>query len=64
MPNVTFYKFRHTMCTRLALDRQPISIIQRVLGDNSPDVITRVYTHVNANDALRAMEDFFAAQHG
>ena len=61
MPNVTFYKFRHTMC---ALDRQPISIIQRVLGDNSPDVITRVYTHVNANDALRAMEDFFAAQHG
>ena len=64
MPNVTFYKFRHTMCTRLALDRQPISVIQRVLGDNSPDVITRVYTHVNANDALRAMEDFFAAQHG
>lgn len=62
MPNVTFYKFRHTMCTRLALDRQPISIIQRVLGDNSPDVITRVYTHVNENDALRAMESFFAAR--
>ena len=64
MPGVTFYKFRHTMCTRLALDRQPISVIQRVLGDNSPDVITRVYTHVDADDALRAMESYFAAQNG
>ena len=64
MPDVTFYKFRHTMCTRLALDRHPISVIQRILGDNSPDVITRVYTHVNASDALRAMDDFFATQGG
>lgn len=64
MPDVTFYKFRHTMCTRLALDRHPISVIQRILGDNSPDVITRVYTHVGADDALRAMDDFFAAQNG
>ena len=62
MPNVTFYKFRHTMCTRLALDRQPISVIQRVLGDNSPDVITRVYTHIGADEALRAMDGYFAAR--
>lgn len=62
MPNVTFYKFRHTMCTRLTLDHQPISVIQRVLGDNSPDVITRVYTHVGADDALRAMDGYFATQ--
>ena len=64
MQDVTFYKFRHTMCTRLALDRQPISVIQRILGDNSPDVITRVYTHVGADDALRAMDEYFAAQNG
>lgn len=59
---VTFYKFRHTMCTRLVLDRQPIAVIQRILGDNSPDVITRVYTHIYAADALRAMDDYFAAR--
>ena len=59
LEGVTFYKFRHTMCTRLALDRQPVSVIQRVLGDNSPDVVTRIYTHVYAEEALRAMDDFF-----
>lgn len=59
---VTFYKFRHTMCTRLALDRQPISVIQHVMGDNSSNMINRVYTHINGADALRAMEDYFAAQ--
>lgn len=62
MEGVTFYKFRHTMCTRLVLDRQPVSVIQRVLGDNSPDVITRVYTHVCAADALRAMDGYFATK--
>lgn len=62
MPGATFYKFRHTMCTRLALDHQPISVIQHVLGDNSAAMINRVYTHISREDALRAMEDFLAAQ--
>ena len=62
MTGVTFYKFRHTMCTRLALDRQPISVIQRVLGDNSPEVITKVYTHIHTEDALHAVDALFAAR--
>ena len=60
--NVTFYKFRHTMCTRLVLAGQPLSIIQRIMGDNSMDVVTRVYTHVGADEALRAMEGYHAAR--
>lgn len=59
--HITFYKFRHTMCTRLVLDRQPINVIQRILGDNSPDVITKIYTHVEQADALRAADSFYRA---
>ena len=59
---VTFYKFRHTMCTRLVLAGQPLSVIQRIMGDNSPDVITRVYTHVGADSALRAMRGYLGAR--
>ena len=59
---VTFYKFRHTMCTRLVLAGQPLSIVQRIMGDNSADVVTRVYTHVGADEALRAMEGFHASR--
>lgn len=62
MEQVTFYKFRHTMCTRLVLAGQPLSVIQRIMGDNSMDVVTRVYTHVGENEALRAMESFHAAR--
>ena len=58
---ITLYKFRHTMCTQLVLNEQPIAVIQRIMGDNSPDVIAHVYTHVNENDALRATERFYAA---
>lgn len=58
--HVTLYKFRHTVCTRLVLDRQPIAVIQRIMGDNSPDVIARVYTHVDQETALRATEELFA----
>ena len=62
--DVTFYKFRHTMCTRLVLAGQPLSIIQRIMGDNSPDVVTRVYTHVGADHALCAMRGYLSARDG
>ena len=62
LEDVTFYKFRHTMCTRLVLAGQPLSIVQRIMGDNSPDVVTRVYTHVGADQALRAMEDYLRSR--
>ena len=59
LEGVTFYKFRHTMCTRLILSGQPISVIQRIMGDNTTDVIMKVYTHVNAEMAMKATEGFY-----
>lgn len=56
---VVFYKFRHTMCTRLILDGQPIPVIQRIMGDNTTDVIMKIYTHVNEEMALKATEGFY-----
>lgn len=49
------YVFRHTMCTNLILKGTPVSTVQRVLGDNSPEVIMQVYTHINRNDVAKAM---------
>lgn len=60
LDGVTFYKFRHTMCTRLILAGQPISVIQRIMGDNTPDVIMKIYTHVNQEMAMKATEGFYA----
>ena len=59
LEGVTFYKFRHTMCTRLILSGQPISVIQRIMGDNTTDVIMKVYTHVNQEMAMKATEGFY-----
>ena len=56
---VVFYKFRHTMCTRLILDGQPIPVIQRIMGDNTTDVIMKIYTHVNEEMALKATTGFY-----
>ena len=50
----TLYRFRHTMCTRLALDGIPVSVAQRIMGDNTIDVIMKVYTHVSNQQALEA----------
>lgn len=47
------------MCTRLILAGQPISVIQRIMGDNTTDVIMKVYTHVNQEMAMKATEGFY-----
>ena len=59
LEGVTYYKFRHTMCTRLILAKQPLSVIQRIMGDNTIDVIMKVYTHVDAEMAMKATEGFY-----
>ena len=56
---INLYKFRHTMCTRLILSGQPISVIQRIMGDNTPDIIMKIYTHVNEEMAMKATESFY-----
>lgn len=57
---VTWYKFRHTMCTRLIMDGQPIPVVQQLMGDNSPDMVLKVYTHVNKQMAHVSAKDFYA----
>lgn len=56
---IHFYKFRHTMCTNLILANQPIPVIQRIMGDNTTDVIMKIYTHVTGEKALRAAQGFY-----
>ena len=54
-----FYKFRHTMCTNLVLDGQSIPVIQRIMGDNTTDMIMRTYAHVSQENALKSTEDYY-----
>lgn len=54
-----FYKFRHTMCTNLVLDGQPIPVIQRIMGDNTTDMILKTYAHVSEEKALKSSEDYY-----
>lgn len=56
---VKLYKFRYTMCTRLAMDNQLVPVIQRVLGDNTPEMILRVYSHVNSQMAMNSVGSFY-----
>lgn len=47
------------MCTRLILDKQPIPVVQRLLGDNTPDMVLKVYTHVSHKMAQKSAEEFY-----
>lgn len=53
--NHRLYDFRHTMCTNLILQGVPIPVVQKVLGDNTAEVITGVYTHINNAEMFNAM---------
>lgn len=56
---LSLYRFRHTMCTRLILDGQPIPVIQRIMGDNTIDVIMKIYTHVTEEQALASCGNYY-----
>lgn len=50
----TLYRFRHTMCTTLIKNGTAIPTVQRIMGDNTTDVILKIYTSINANDIREA----------
>lgn len=50
------YKFRHTMCTNLIKQNVSIPVAQRIMGDNTTDVILKIYTSVNSSDVMAATE--------
>ncbi len=56
------YRFRHTVCTRLILAEVPVPVIQRVMGDNTVDVIMRIYTHIKNEQALVACSGYYDKQ--
>lgn len=56
------YRFRHTMCTNLVLKNVSIPVIQRIMGNNTTDVILKIYTSVNASDvtaATKVVQEYF-----
>lgn len=55
----TLYRFRHTVCTNLIKSGVDIPTVQRIMGDNTTDVILKVYTHVNNEDTKKALEKLY-----
>lgn len=58
-PDIHFYKFRHTMCTRLALDKYSTVVAKAILGDDDDTVINTVYTHIQDKEAQAITKDFY-----
>lgn len=48
------YKFRHTYCTKLLKQGVDIKTLQLLMGDNSPEMILRVYANMNKEDVIIA----------
>lgn len=59
--DVHFYKFRHTMCTRLALAKYSTAVAKAILGDNDDAVINDVYTHIQDIEAQEIAKDFYVS---
>lgn len=47
------YRFRHTVCTYL-MKTLDLKTVQLIMGDNTPDVITQVYTNISKDDILKS----------
>lgn len=56
---VTFYKFRHTMCTRLLLAGTPIKVVQAIMGDNTAEMVMKVYAHLEKEMARENAKPFY-----
>lgn len=50
------YTFRHTFCTNLIKQGIDIPTVQRLMGDNTTDVILKIYTSVEEKDLVSATE--------
>lgn len=56
--NFTPYKFRHTYCTESLRNGTDLKTVQLMLGDNTPDMVLRVYANMNKDDILRGSKIF------
>ncbi len=57
--NFIFYRFRHTVCTRMFLEGLSIQIVQQMLGDSTSNVVMRIYNHMTQEQALSACDDYY-----
>ena len=53
------YRFRHTFCTNLLLAGRPVSVVQLLMGDNSPDVVMKIYNDIQHKQADEASKPFY-----
>lgn len=51
------YRFRHTFCTRLLLDRRTPQEVQALMGDSTLDVIMRIYNGIKSKDIIEVTRD-------
>ena len=51
------YRFRHTVCTDLFRRKVDIKTVQMIMGDNTADMILKVYANIQKEDMLLASEE-------
>ncbi len=56
------YRFRHTVCTRLLTAGLSVPVVQRILGDNTPNVIYNVYYHLSNKKLFEVYAEYFKNQ--
>lgn len=54
----TPYRFRHTYCTNALRMNIDIKTVQLMMGDNTSDMVLRIYANMNKDDVLRGGEIF------
>jgi|GEM_PF-1264456 len=57
---LNLYRFRHTYCTRLAEMGTDPTIMMQMMGDNTIDIVMKVYRSVKKEDILAASSEYAA----
>lgn len=52
------YRFRHNCCTRLFRLNVNIKAVQLIMGDNTSDMVMRVYANLDKSDVLKGSKAF------
>lgn len=52
------YRFRHNGCTRLLRLKIDLKTVQLIMGDNTSDMILKVYANLNKDDVLKGSQDY------
>lgn len=53
-----FYRFRHNFCTRNLKAKKDPKTVARLMGDNTLDMVLRVYNSINKDDVIKASDEY------